>query len=142
MAKDTQKKSTQITANVGLHYVCYQLSRRGWNVMATARNAKGIDIVAYRDPGKDFVGIQVKTLSKRPAVPLGTSLEKIAGDYWIIVNNVSAEPPDPRVFILRPDEVKKGAVQNKNGGAWWLGRPSYEAEHYRDAWDRPEDPTA
>ena len=27
MAKDTQKKSTQITANVGLHYVCYQLSR-------------------------------------------------------------------------------------------------------------------
>ena len=30
MPKDTQKKSTQITANIGLYYVCYQLSRRGW----------------------------------------------------------------------------------------------------------------
>ena len=64
MPKDTQKKSTQITANIGLYYVCYQLSRRGWNVMPTARNARGIDIVAYKG-SKGFIGIQVKTLSKR-----------------------------------------------------------------------------
>ena len=145
MAKDIQKKSTQITGNIGLYYVCYQLSRRGWNVLPTARNAKGIDIVAYKEPGEDFISIQVKTLSGRQPVPLGKSREKIAGDYWIIVTNVSAEPPDPHVFILRPDEVKQGTVHRKNGGTSWLNRKGpkgYESADYQDAWHRLEDPTA
>ena len=73
MPKDTQKKSTQITANIGLYYVCYQLSRRGWNVMPTARNARGIDIVAYTGSGKGFIGIQVKTLSGRLAASIMSS---------------------------------------------------------------------
>jgi len=30
--------SKQIVGNTGLYYVCYELSKRGWNVMPTARN--------------------------------------------------------------------------------------------------------
>lgn len=30
-----------------MYYACYRLSRMGWNVMPTARNARGIDIIAY-----------------------------------------------------------------------------------------------
>ena len=41
------KKDNQITGNVGLYYVCYRLSIMGWNAMPTARNARGIDIIAY-----------------------------------------------------------------------------------------------
>src|SRR5688572_317518 len=37
----------QTVGNIGLFYVCYRLSRMGWNVMPTARNAKGIDILIY-----------------------------------------------------------------------------------------------
>jgi len=37
----------QITGNIGLYYTCYRLSRLGWNVMPTSRNARGIDIIAY-----------------------------------------------------------------------------------------------
>jgi hypothetical protein len=37
----------QTVGNIGLFYVCYRLSRMGWNVMPTARNAKGIDILVY-----------------------------------------------------------------------------------------------
>jgi len=37
------KKDNQVTGNVGLYYVCYRLSRMGWNAMPTARNARGID---------------------------------------------------------------------------------------------------
>ena len=139
MAKDTQKKSTQIIANVGLHYVCYQLSRRGWNVMPTARNAKGIDIVAYKDPGEDFIGIQVKTLSKRNPVPLGASLGKIAGDYWVIVSNVAADS-GPDVFVMCPSEVKKLAHQGEKDGriSYWLQPKAYMSEQYQDAWHRLE----
>ena len=129
-------QDNQITANVGLYYVCYHLSRQGWNVMPTARNARGIDIVAYDKSAQKFLGIQVKALSKRHAVPLGKSLEKIMGDYWIIVNNISAEP---NVFIMLPEEVKKSAVQSgkRNGKvAFWLDRIAYELEAYKDAWQR------
>jgi len=41
------KLETQIVGNIGMYYACYQLSKLGWNVMPTARNAKGIDIIAY-----------------------------------------------------------------------------------------------
>lgn len=37
----------QITGNVGLYYCCYRLSLMGWNVMPTARNARGVDLIAY-----------------------------------------------------------------------------------------------
>lgn len=96
-----------------MYYVCYQLSRRGWNVMPTARNARGIDIIAYNKKGTDFIGVQVKALSKRNPVPLGTSLEKIMGDYWVIVNNVAKEP---NVFVLLPGEVKSLAHRGEGPG--------------------------
>ena len=42
------KLPTQITGNAGLYYVCYELTKRGWNVLPTSRNAKGVDIVIYK----------------------------------------------------------------------------------------------
>jgi len=36
------KNDAQVTGNVGLYWVCYQLSRMGWNAMPTARNARGV----------------------------------------------------------------------------------------------------
>ena len=128
-------KDNQITANTGLYYVCYQLSLRGWNVMPTARNARGIDIVAYK--GKDskgFIGIQVKTLSKpRERVSLSNSLDKIAWDYWVIVTNVAAAPD---VFVMLPCEVKEKAKQYSD--SYWLQHTAYVAEKYQNKWDRLE----
>ena len=115
-AKNTLKKDAgmalnpQLTGNVGLYYCCYRLSLLGWNVMPTARNARGVDIIAYSRDAKRFVGIQVKSLSKRNPVPLGTSLEKLMGDFWIIVNRVASTPS---AFVLLPSEVKKRAHQGK-----------------------------
>ena len=69
------KLDGQIVGNAGLYFTCYRLSLLGWNVMPTARNARGIDVVAYSRDGKRYIGIQVKSLSKRVPVPLGTSLD-------------------------------------------------------------------
>ncbi len=46
--------------NAGLYYFCYQLSLCGWNVMPTARNARGVDIIAYNSDATRFIGVQVK----------------------------------------------------------------------------------
>ncbi len=94
----------QVTGNVGLYYCCYKLSLLGWNVMPTARNARGVDIIAYSADASRFIGIQVKALSKRNPVPLGLSLDKCMGDFWVIVNKVASDTPS--AFVLTPSEVK------------------------------------
>lgn len=37
----------QIVGNVGIYLNCFRLSLLGWNAVPTARNARGIGIVAY-----------------------------------------------------------------------------------------------
>lgn len=129
------KLSPQITGNAGLYYCCYQLSLRGWNVMPTARNARGVDIIAYNEDATKMISIQVKSLSKRNPVPLGLSVDKVGGDFWIIINKVAT---DPCAFIMLPAEVKKHAWSNAKDGktSYWLQPPSYDVPEYKEQWDR------
>lgn len=126
----------QLTGNVGLYYCCYRLSLLGWNVMPTARNARGVDIIAYSRDASRFVGVQVKALSKRSPVPLGTSLDRIMGDFWVIVNKVAA--PTPSAFILLPSEVRERAHRGEKDGrvSYWLQPGDYEQDPFREAWER------
>ena len=126
---------TQITGNVGLYYCCYRLSLLGWNVLPTTRNARGVDIIAYNADASRFISVQVKTLSKRSAAPLGANLDKIIGDYWIVINKaVSA----PTAYILLPSEVKELATRNEKDGriSFWLDAPKYDQGKFLEAWER------
>ena len=128
------KLDSQVTGNIGLYYACYKLSCMGWNVMPTARNARGIDIIAYNKSGTKFIGVQVKALSKRNPVPLGNSLEKIMGDYWLIINNVAKKP---NVFVMKPEKVKAlaSSPKEKNGKvSYWLQPASYDTSEFKEAW--------
>ena len=130
------KHQTQIVGNIGLFYVCYRLSRLGWNVMPTTRNARGIDIIAYSPDAAHFKGVQVKSLSKVNPVPLGKTLDKFMGDVWIIVNNVVLETPS--AFIMLPQEVRERAHRGEKDGrvSYWLQPPDYIQEQFREAWHR------
>lgn len=103
--------------------------------MPTSRNARGIDIIAYDSSGKNYIGVQVKTLTKRNPVPLGGSLEKIIGDYWVIVNEVAKTP---NAFIMLPKEVKELAHRGEKNGrvSFWLQPKSYDKEAFKEAWER------
>ena len=92
--------NVQVTGNVGMYFAAYQLSRQGWNVMPTARNARGIDLLIYDTQGKRTFGIQVKALSKSNPVPLGQSVERLMGDFWVIVSNVGKNNEHPACFII------------------------------------------
>jgi hypothetical protein len=103
--------------------------------MPTARNAKGIDIVAYDRSATRYLGIQVKSLSHNDAVPLGRTLEGILGDYWIIVANVAKSPAS---FILNPADVCRLAVRSGKEGnfSFWLEYRDYSRDEFRARWDR------
>lgn len=125
-----QRKNNQIVGNMGLYYICFELSKMGWNVMPTSRNAKGIDLLIYSQDTKKTYTIQAKALSKRSPVPLGKSLDSLMGDFFIIARNFE----NPEVFIMKPEDVKnKIHIGQKDGRtSHWLQPKEYET--YKDNW--------
>ena len=127
------KLDAQVVGNAGLYFTCYRLSLLGWNAMPTARNARSIDVVAYGRKVDRYVGLQVKSLSQRAPVPLGTSLETVIGDFWVIVNKVTSQPP---AFILTPAEIRGLAHRGEKDGriSFWLQPNAYDTAAFREAW--------
>jgi hypothetical protein len=108
--------SQQVTGNIGMYFAAYRLSRLGWNVMPTTRNARGIDLLIYDAAGKDTLGIQVKALSKeKPPVPLGHSIDHLMGHFWIIVTRV-AKPR--RVSGSAPSRTQPSSDKAGPLGSW------------------------
>lgn len=133
-----QTLNTQTIGNVGLYYVCYRLSLRGWNVMPTAHNARGVDILAYSQDATRTRAVQVKTLSRRNPVPLGSNLGRLFGDFVVICHNVLESTPES--FVLTPEEVRRLAHRGEKDGrvSYWLQPKDYEQASFREAWDRIE----
>ncbi|MBP1913000.1 chromo domain-containing protein [Thermococcus stetteri] len=127
------KGNRQLVGNIGLFYVCYELSKRGWNCLPTIRNAKGVDIVIYSQDGSRKYTIQVKSLSGRNAVPLSGGIT-VDFDFLIICRNVL---DSPELFILTLEEVKREMnkrVNKKGEVSYWIEYKDYEK--YKDAWDK------
>lgn len=130
------KLNNQTVGNTGLYFVCFKLSWLGWNVMPTARNARGIDLIAYSQDAKTKLAIQVKALSKKSPVPLGKYLDNLFGDYFVVCREVVTEAPD--CFILTPKEVIKLAHRGEKEGrvSYWLQPKAYDQPDYRNNWAR------
>ena len=121
------KKPKQLTGNVGLYYVSYELAKRGWNVLITTRNARGPDIIAYSQSGKIMHTIQVKALSRRNPTSVGSSSSSQKNfkmsKFVIICNNVY--DANPQSFIAKTNQIKI----NKHG---WIEPKDYEK--FKDNW--------
>lgn len=127
----------QGVGNIGLYYVCYRMSQLGWNVMPTARNARGVDLMAYSDDARLKVTVQVKALSKRAPVPLGEHLDHLFADWFIICSQATSV--QPRCFILTPEEVRQRhhSGVGKNGKpSLWLQPKEYESADFAEKWER------
>jgi hypothetical protein len=132
--KEEKKKiATQVIGNIGLYYICYRLCRRGWNVMPTSRNARGIDIVIYSQDGKRTHTVQAKSLTERSPVPIGSNLENLFADYLIICRSVLEDKPE--IFIVSIDKIKSQIHEGirNNKVSYWLQPKKYE--QYKDNWE-------
>jgi hypothetical protein len=104
--------------------------------MPTARNARGIDILIYSRDAKRTHTIQVKALSKRAPVPLGSHLDNLFGDYFVICTKVATAVPE--CYVLTPVEVRNHAHRGEKEGrvSYWLQPKQYETPRFREAWQR------
>src|SRR5689334_21483963 len=113
MREIVKRLENHAVGNAGLYFVCYRLSCRGWNVMPTARNARGVDVVAYSQGGGRKLTIQVKALSRRSPVPLGQHLRNLIADFVVVCRGVAA--PEPKCFVLTPLEIRSAAHRISRG---------------------------
>lgn len=132
----------QVVGNVGLFYICYRLSRLGWNCMPTMRNARGIDVLIYSQDNSRKFSIQVKTLSKLVPVPLGKHMNNLFADFFVVCSKVALE--NPECFVLIPSEVRNLAQRGEKEGriSYWLQPKEYAVDSFREAWKRIGDGTA
>jgi hypothetical protein len=81
-----------------------------------------------------FWGVQSKALSKRSAVGLGQDLSGLQSKWWIITTHANSD--SPICYIMKREEVRALASQDRNGGAYWLDPPAYDRDEFRNAWHR------
>ncbi len=127
----------QLTGNAGLYHVARELSRRGWHVMPTIRNARGADLYAASDDESRVLPIQSKALSKRNPVPLGSSLDNLRSQWWIVT--IHANTAAPICYVMTLEEVKAAAHRGINAAgtvSYWLQPKAYVQLHYQEAWER------
>jgi hypothetical protein len=124
----------QVIGNIGLFYVCYKLSLFGWNVMPTARNSKGVDIIAYSQNGSRRILIQVKSLSRTNSVSLGKRLDNLLGDFVVIW--IKNHPNEPICFVMQSQTVKKLAHRygTKRKVSYWLRPSEYHTDEHLGKW--------
>lgn len=124
-----------------MYHVARELSRRGWHVMPTVRNARGADLFAASEDEQRVLPIQSKALSKRNPVPLGGSLDTLRSPWWIITVNANSDMPT--CFVMMLDEVKAAAHRGQNEAgkvSYWLQPKGYDQPEYREAWHRLGEP--
>jgi hypothetical protein len=100
--------------------------------MPPSRNARGIDIIMYGRDGIKKHTVQVKSLTKRSPVPIGSNLESLFADYLIICRNVF---DNPEMFVTAPKDVYKKIHKGQAEGriSYWLQPKDYEG--FRDNWN-------
>lgn len=134
-----RRNRKQAVANAGLYYVGYELSKRGWNVLPTTRNARGPDLIIYSQDADIKLAVQVKALSTRTTVILGDSVNRT--EDFLIVCILTDTGTTPEVFILPGDQVwpvsKLGTLahrsETKGGGeTYWITYKDYK--RFRDRW--------
>ncbi|MCJ2127591.1 hypothetical protein [Methylobacterium sp. E-045] len=132
-----------LTGNAGLYHVARELSRLGWHVMPTTRNARGADLYAASVDERVVLPIQSKALSKRVPVPLGGRLDTLRSQWWVVT--VNANTSVPVCYVMTLDEVKSGAHRGVNEAgkvSFWLQPKAYALPEYLEAWHRLGDPAA
>ena len=133
--KPKSQYDSTMTGNAGLNYAAWQLSRRGWHVMPTIRNARGSDLIVTNSDETVFFGAQSKASAKRNPIALGLSVESLRSDFWIITVNANSDAPT--CYVLSLSDVKRLASRDKGGRqAFWLEARDYEQDEFREAWDR------
>ena len=139
---------TNVIGNIGLFHVCYELSRRGLNVVPTSRNTKAVDVIVGNADFSRHATIQVKTSTTELGTrvgPKGISQEDAAqhvklSDFWVFVGLDKKNS-----YAVQGIHVCKGGdktllAQSRPGDYWWY-EPCYPTkdDEVKRKWEKQKD---
>ncbi len=122
--------------------VAAELSRLGYSVAPTARNAAGADLLVFDPDTARAASLEVKTNAKRANFWLVNERAKTSRSpsHFYVFLNIAAPRDGGEVYeyYLVPSEVvaQETVVQKSSTGSIWYSFMLKSAEKYRDAWDQ------
>lgn len=135
----------QITGNIGVYHVARELSRLGWNVMLTVRNARGADLYAVSQCETIVHPIQIKAHSAEPNdTQLGLNPEALVTPWWVFVIRALSE--DPICYIVSLEDIRSRMTRDpgtrsgkpESDRAYWFDRRYYKSGSDRELVDARE----
>jgi len=115
----------QQVGNIGLYYVAYRLTQKGFSVFPTIRNAKGADMyVIDKENSARAIPIQIKTLSKKSPVPFGISMDRDELYLFLVVDVNNPELYFAEMSRVK-DDIHKG-VNDAGKVSYWLQPDKWE----------------
>jgi hypothetical protein len=120
--------------------VAAELSRLGYSVAPTARNAAGADLLVF-DPGTGLAAsIEVKTNAKRAnfwLVGEPTKMSRSPSHFYVFLNiSTPRNGGEGHEYYLVPSGVvaQETMVKRSRTGSTWYSFTLKSAEKHRDAW--------
>ncbi|MBR4737715.1 MAG: HNH endonuclease [Rhodocyclaceae bacterium] len=117
----------------GLEYCHKQLVSLGWDVELPER--KGQLLIARSKDGTRSIEIKVNASRTHTDVKIGSSLDVVTGDFWVLVNDVATS--SPTAFVLPLQEAKERTAKDprsRDNAGYWLTSRVYRQEQFREAW--------
>ena len=126
----------------GVYLVAAELSRLGYSVAPTARNAAGADLLVFDPDTVRAASIEVKTNARRANFWLvgKRAKEYCSPSHFYVFLNISTPRGGGEVYeyYLVPSEVvaRKTIVEWSSTGSTWYSFTLESAQQYRDAWSQ------
>ena len=124
----------------GVYLVAAEVSRLGFTVCATARNAAGADLLVFDPDTARAASIEVKTNSKKASFWLVGERSKrcCSPSHFYAFLNISSAAGDGHEYYLVPSEVvaRDMVVERSTTGSTWFSFTLKSAQSYRNAWSQ------
>ena len=123
----------------GVFLVAAELSRIGYSVALTARNAAGADLLVFSSSTAKAQSIEVKTNAKRANFWLvGERAREMSSDsHFYVFVNISKVKDGGELFdyyIVPSEVVAREMVVEKQKKSTWYSFPLEHAKSYKNKW--------
>lgn len=122
---------------MGVFLVAAELSRRGFTVSPTSRNARGADILVTDAECKRAFSIQVKTAAPVSSYwLLNEHAKEMRSDSHVCVFvNIKKDGTPPEFFVVPSEVVARKMRMEKIGNTTWYSFSLDDALEFRDKWE-------
>ena len=132
------QRTQHMTGSMGLHYVCYRLAERCWNVSVSKMSNRDRNEGSCKRRDGKSITFQTQSQGRKLAIQLNSGLSKITKQFLIAVVNLDFD--EPEVYIFTADEARTKMIEQGKPGfiRGFIEVRDYDTDEFRDRWDKLE----